>query len=323
MFWIVGFDLKTGSIGILDDTDNEVEWLSKDRLNYILRNDYSIDIDYKVGSIPRQDSYVGITENGRTCLGIYKSNYLIFDFYKRRIVRLGSPMNMFFEHDFVCGFGINDIGNTHYLRNTWSNMLDRCYNFDSPDYPCYGARGAYVDKSFQRLSKFASWYEDQPNFKFRTEADLEIDKDLLNEKYYGVDSCILIPRSVNAKLGRLNRAKTKYLPRFCSPIDNRVRVGVNHIDISDKMKDTSYAPSFYENLVIDFMDSRDITEWKYATSMEDVGRKWVTAKKISFSSNKELCDQSLQKDWIIKDYYDRLLDTFDVKITDWGLYEDH
>lgn len=322
MFWIVGFNKRTG-IMVLDDTDNTVEWISVDVLNDILRNDYSVDIDYKGGSIARQGSYIGITKNGRTCLSTYKRRYIVFDFYERRFVE-ATKTSMFKEVSFTEGFGINDLDKTHYLYDIWYPMLRRCNNLNISDYQRYGARGVYVDKSFQRLSKFVLWYESQPNFKFRTEAQLEIDKDLLCKKYYGIDSCILLPKQLNVKLGRLNGVNTTVLPRFCSAgRDNCVRTAVGDIRIADKMKDTSYAPSFYENLVIDFMNSRGITEWKYSTSMEDVGRKWITAKKISFSSNKEVCDQSLQKDWITKDYYDRLIDAFDVKITDWGLYEDH
>lgn len=321
MFWIVGFDSKTDSIAILDDTDNVVEWLSVDKLNYTLRNDYSIDIDYKEGSIVRKNKYTGITKNGRTCLGLDSHRrYCVFDFYKRLIV-LSDIRTMFKEPIFLYDFGITDIDSTSYFAKIWFSILERCYYSNNPNYSSYGAKGVYVDKSFQRASKFALWYKNQPNSIFRFETKLDVDKDLLGKKYYGEDSCVLLPQNINIRLGKLNRCNTTSLPRFCSSRGDCVQVRLNHKTI--KEKDTSYVSSFYENLVIDFLDSRGITEWKYATSMEDVGRKWITAKNISFSRNKEACDESLQKDWITKDYYDRLLDTFDVKITDWGLYEDH
>ena len=322
MFWVVGFDKRNG-VMVLDDTDNTVEWISVDELNDILLSDYSVDIDYKGGSIPRKDTYTGITKNGRTCLGNYKRNYLIFDFYRRRLF-VANPKSLFKEFNFIQGHGIYDLEPNHYLYDTWYNIFRRCYDLGIPEYQHYGARGIYVDKSFQRASKFVLWYESQPNFKFRVEANLEIDKDLFDKNYYGIDSCILLPKQLNIKLGRLNGINTSALPRFCSADkDNYVNVTVDDLHIPNDMKDTSYISSFYENIVIDFLDSRNIAEWKYKTSMEDVGRKWVTAKKISFLNNKESCDQSLQKDWITQDYYNRLIDTFDVKITDWGLYEDH
>lgn len=105
----------------------------------------------------------------------------------------------------VCGVGINDfpssIGKIVDGKNLrwvpyviWQNVLKRVHGEDvHRKYPTY--KETSIDKNWLYFTGFLDWLLNQP---FNCER-WQLDKDVIGDgKHYGVDTCILIPPSVNS-----------------------------------------------------------------------------------------------------------------------------
>lgn len=90
----------------------------------------------------------------------------------------------------VNGKGLNDmvgVSNTNSYRK-WRNMLTRCYSERDVSYI-----GTTVCEEWLTFSVFKQWFDE--NYV----EGWELDKDLLtNQCKYGPDTCIFVPRTINA-----------------------------------------------------------------------------------------------------------------------------
>jgi hypothetical protein len=93
----------------------------------------------------------------------------------------------------------------HYGR--WSNMMQRCYNPNSPIYEYYGGRGIRVDEEWHDPRVFIKWCESQ---KFKP--GLQLDR-IDNNSGYGPDNCRFVTRSINQQNKRLTEKAVKGLKR--------------------------------------------------------------------------------------------------------------
>lgn len=80
------------------------------------------------------------------------------------------------------------------IYNRWTSMIDRCYNPDSHQYKMYGRAGVYVHNHWKNFQAYADF------FTGKLYENLELDKDILvpGNKVYGPDTCVFVPRYVNA-----------------------------------------------------------------------------------------------------------------------------
>ena len=112
----------------------------------------------------------------------------------------------------VEGVGINDRSYPATLSgkivkeySLWNNMLKRCYSISfhntNPTYI-----GCSVSDNFKHYSYFYEWCRLQIGF---SKVDYQLDKDLLlkGNKVYSENTCIFIPKTINALLTNCNAAR--------------------------------------------------------------------------------------------------------------------
>lgn len=111
----------------------------------------------------------------------------------------------------VFGKGIQDIPNAQrdplYKKaySRWYNLLQRCYSDNFHKYnPTYSK--ASVCDDWLVFSNFYYWITSFDNWE-----NLEIDKDLLSGTYYSQETCLLIPKSLNAFLTFSQRTNTNMI----------------------------------------------------------------------------------------------------------------
>ena len=105
----------------------------------------------------------------------------------------------------VCGVGINDgkypswvNGKTPKEYAVWNSLLNRCYNpkvqQEKPSYV-----GCSVSKNFKNYHYFYEWCQNQMGFG---QEGFQLDKDLIlkGNKTYSEDTCLFLPRTLNALL---------------------------------------------------------------------------------------------------------------------------
>lgn len=83
------------------------------------------------------------------------------------------------------------------IYNTWSGMLERCYNpYTINKYQTY--IDCIVDEWFLCLQNFGEWYED--NYYEVPGNKMCLDKDILikNNRLYSPETCIFVPHRINA-----------------------------------------------------------------------------------------------------------------------------
>lgn len=98
----------------------------------------------------------------------------------------------------ACGIGFMGCGDYKYKDNkkphqTWSNMLDRCYNTGYKEYHLYGGRGVTVCKEWWNFQNFAKWYVSEYKDGYVLDKDLKGDGMI-----YGSENCSLIPPVINS-----------------------------------------------------------------------------------------------------------------------------
>lgn len=113
----------------------------------------------------------------------------------------------------VCGIGY--IGNNYnkktdrklYMR--WNNIIQRCYNPNSTNYPYYGGNGVTIASEWHNFSNFKEWFLN--NIYDIGDETIVIDKDILvpNNKIYSSDTCLLVPISFNSIFAGLNEYSNK------------------------------------------------------------------------------------------------------------------
>lgn len=98
----------------------------------------------------------------------------------------------------------------------WRNMITRCYDVRSKDYPAYGGRSVYVCDRWLRADLFQS---DLPLLPGYNDVDfhagvLVLDKDILqpdaNVKVYSPETCMLVSPTVNG----MHRNTKSYARKF-------------------------------------------------------------------------------------------------------------
>ena len=303
-FWIVdaigGIYCSTPIFFILDDENNDIEECTKEQVNAYA--DLGIKIEYKEGSIPESGkNWIG-KKTWDDCPILCRSNnrgsyYVLREYHIRE------------EHSPTL---------EGHIRRIWTNMKLRCTKYTKCS-ESYKKRGIYVDDSFKDFDNFLNWFKSQPNLKYIKEAKLQVDKDLKGKGYYGVDSCLLLPRSLNCLLSDLTRNEKKNLPLGCHPTKNGVQLlyQINHklMSVTDDMKDTSHSDEYILNMMQEFMKSRNMKTWNYVTPIIDVGRKWLTYKRIVLERFRAEAKRCYDKGWITLEAYNLCL-AYDIKITD-------
>lgn len=108
----------------------------------------------------------------------------------------------------VCGIGINDAGESVFATDAyqvWINMIKRCYD-EKVIARREAYRGCTVCEEWLRLSNFLPWYREncKPGY--------QIDKDILikGNKLYSPETCLGVPRRINALFISARAARGKY-----------------------------------------------------------------------------------------------------------------
>ena len=91
------------------------------------------------------------------------------------------------------------------LYQRWSNIIQRCYNINAPNYKNYGAIGVEVAPEWYNFSNFKKWFLDN-YWNIGTDEKLVVDKDILvpNNKIYSSETCLLLPISFNSMFSGMN-----------------------------------------------------------------------------------------------------------------------
>lgn len=108
----------------------------------------------------------------------------------------------------VCGIGINDADESVFATDAyqvWCNMIKRCYD-EKVIARREAYRGCTVCEEWLRLSNFLPWYREncKPGY--------QIDKDILikGNKLYSPETCLGVPRRINALFISARAARGKY-----------------------------------------------------------------------------------------------------------------
>ena len=85
------------------------------------------------------------------------------------------------------------------LRNTWVNMMKRCYDKQSISYKAYGKKGVFVDSRWHNPANFINDVKllDGWEAKLNNWNDFELDKDYYGAGYYSKDTCVWVSSSEN------------------------------------------------------------------------------------------------------------------------------
>lgn len=115
----------------------------------------------------------------------------------------------------VYGVGYNSENKPCYIAGKplvqytlWTNMLRRCYCDDYLiEKPSY--KNCLASEKFKDYSYFYEWCQKQIGFN---DKGFQLDKDLLikNNKLYGEDTCVFIPKEINMSLIMRKSARGKY-----------------------------------------------------------------------------------------------------------------
>ena len=301
-FWIVDafvdshYDIPV--FFILDDKDNVIEKCTLEQVNHYA--DLGLKIEYKEGSIKEKGKWIG-KKTWDDCPILCRAGANNHGYY---ILRNGHLV------------ATSIFTQKQHIKGIWHDMRKRCTKFTSIRNKSYLIKGVYIDESFENFDNFYNWYVSQPNFKYLKEADLQLDKDLKGKNYYGVDSCLLLPRYLNNLISKLTSDVKRDLPLCCKP--NRkdwVLVKYDGIVITDDMKDTSHSDEYVLNMMQEFMNDRGIKTWNYVTSIIDVGRKWLTYKRLALEHFRAEAKKCYDKGWITLEAYNLCL-AYDIKIID-------
>ena len=158
----------------------------------------------------------------------YKVEFLNFPFckeaYKKHILdgKVDNPLvskyyisNLIFKNE-------KERKNYLYIRNIYSNLLQRCYDENSFSYDRYGKKGIKVCKEWKEcFENFYNWYLKNSEWNFNLGYKLQLDKDILcniknTNKIYSPDTCLLIPSELNqflksdSKEAGINKKKDGY-----------------------------------------------------------------------------------------------------------------
>jgi hypothetical protein len=89
-----------------------------------------------------------------------------------------------------------------YIRNIYSNLLQRCYDENSFSYNRYGNKGIKICEEWKCFENFYNWYLENSKWNINLKYKLQLDKDVLCNiknisKIYSPETCLLIPSELN------------------------------------------------------------------------------------------------------------------------------
>lgn len=105
---------------------------------------------------------------------------------------------------------INDL--ERYLRKTWRNMMNRCYDSNHHSYQSYGGKGVIVDSEWHDYNNFRRDVVNLPGWqlKFNDPLNYQLDKDLFQYtiphemRVYSKNTCVWLHRVLNQRLQNAN-----------------------------------------------------------------------------------------------------------------------
>lgn len=116
----------------------------------------------------------------------------------------------------VCGIGVNDgkypswfVGKAPKEYALWNSLLKRCYSLSfKKGNPTY--IGCSASENFRNFSYFHEWCQNQIGFD---QEGFQLDKDLIlkGNKLYSEETCLFLPRELNALI-TTNRVSRGSLP---------------------------------------------------------------------------------------------------------------
>ena len=217
----------------------------------------------------------------------------------------------------IYNWGIRDGKTYGYGYDLWTSLVLRCYSPKNNLYKYYGGNGFSIDDSFKHEKDFEFWLEHLNNYKYINECEFELNVSLSGSKIYSPKTCCLLPKYINRALVR--RYGTSELPRFCvkhskGGIAVVLPLNGRQITLTSKMSDLSYDDDFYYNLMMKFFKSKNITPIYSRKVLVRAGRLWVTAKKMYYDYWLNELNDCLEKGWISKHQYNRLVKLADINI---------
>ena len=95
------------------------------------------------------------------------------------------------------------------VYKAWAGMLERCYSENMKHRNNSYFHIATVCKEWHNFQVFGDWYEEN---KYQTDERLHVEKDILvaRNKIYSPDTCLLVPRAINALF--TNKSNNRGLP---------------------------------------------------------------------------------------------------------------
>lgn len=205
------------------------------------------------------------------------------------------------ECGIVCKVGINDVGKYQsHIRNengkkvptreyqTWTAMLNRCYSKNyHKTHPSYV--GCSVSENFKSFQFFAEWCQNQIGFG---ELNWHLDKDILidGNREYSENSCVFVPRKINALLNDNKRAKGVLPTGVC--FSNQQNMFFAQIKKNGK----SYNLGYFRSIEEAFLTYK-VEKEKY---IKEVAEQWKD--QIDIRVYNALLDRVVRPDYLESDF---------------------
>ena len=100
------------------------------------------------------------------------------------------------------GFLGNKVNHSERVYELWFNMMSRCYNKKHPCYKMYGGKGVTVSPIWHSFERFVKTISTVPMYPYWVNGNLqyELDKDYFGSNVYSPNTCVFIPKKMNAYL---------------------------------------------------------------------------------------------------------------------------
>ena len=167
------------------------------------------------------------------------------------------------------------------LRDTWREMLRRCYHEDCKGYACYGGRGVHVANSWHCFANFQQDAKGLPQWELKAEYTNEysLDKDIrFASNRYSKETCKWACRKEQAKNKEVIKPFTALSPwgetvLFYSLEDAKDRYGLNMANVSSFCCGNSTR------------GRKSVSGWTQFQKLDDINGKVVRYNKVDQIKN--------------------------------------